>query len=258
MDKKASKKAYKEKLLNEFRESLPMDERKFLPLFDFLDSELSREGCKNDFTLLDKYCKKENLDATPLKEWFRKHGGYCDCEIIANVEDEFGYLTKPIISEIPHKRKQTTVQCKKIDTLQTDFGFAINKVPAPWMLVAISEGEEVNYQFRVGKKTNFPLSLVDEFPIEKLSDDKYLHKYWIQKTDLDYELEFVIERQNVQDFELVYVRTQSWTPVFLFVFRNESKWCLMMETEIGRLRNTIKDLEGLLKEINISANNGKA
>lgn len=226
-----------------------MDEMKFLPLFDFLDSELSQEGCKNDFTLLEKYCKKENLDAPLLEDWFRKHGGFCDCEILANIEDAFGYLTKPAVQEKPYKKKQTTIQAKKVDSLQTDFGFVINKVPAPWTLIAISRGDEVNYQFQVGKKSNFPLSLVNDFPVEKLADDNYLHEYWIQKTGLDYGLDFVIDRQNIQGFELVLVRTKMWIPVFLFVFKKESGWCLMMETEIARLRNTIKDLEGLLKEI---------
>ena len=148
MDKKAMKKAYKEKELKEFKESLPMKETDFLPLFDFLDHELGQTECAGDLSLLQKYCVKENLDYPSLKEWFKKYGGFCDCEILANVEDQFYYLEKPAIPKIQPGKLQTE-QRIKLNELTTDFGFAIKKIPSPWILTAISRGNTTNYQFQI-------------------------------------------------------------------------------------------------------------
>jgi len=181
MDKKAFKKVSKERELKAFKESLPMKEIDFLPLFDFLNGELPKIGCQHDFSLLESYCKEKELDFSVLVEWLKEQGGFCDCEILANVEEQFEYLTKPT-RKIKHKLTQT-VQRQKLDTLTNDCGFSIKKVPVPWILVEISQGDRTNYQFQIGKKSDFPVILESDFPVNKLSDDIFLHNYWIEKTE---------------------------------------------------------------------------
>ena len=247
MDKKTLKKEYKERELKAFRENLPMKEVDFLPLFDFLDSKLSENDCQHDFSLLESYCKQKGLNFSVLVEWFKEQGGFCDCEIIANVEEQFEYLTKPT-PKIQSKPTQT-VQRQKLDTLTTDFGFSIKKVPAPWILIATSQGNSTTYQFQIGKKSDFPVMLESDFLIDKLSDDIFLYNYWIAKTELDSELEFTIDRQNIQDFEIVQVRTKKWSPIFVFAYRQGMKWCLVLRTETARVRNDMREMEKLLKEI---------
>lgn len=248
MDKKAMKKAYKEKALKEFKESSTMKETAFLPLFDFLDNELEQTECAGDLSLLEKYCVKGNLDFVSLKEWFKKYGGFCDCEILANVEEQFYYLQKPAIPKIQSGKLQTE-QRIKLNELTTDFGFSIKKVPSPWILTAISKSNTINYQFKIGKKSDFPVILEKDFAIEKLAEDKFLHDYWTNRTELDYEPEFTIDRHFFQDFEIIQVRTSRWTPAFVFVYKQGFKWCLIMKTEVARVKNDIKELERLLKEI---------
>jgi len=250
MDKKAKKalrNEFKEKELKAFRESLPMKETDFLPLFDFLDNELSENECSGDCSLLEKYCKKEKLDFATLSEWFKKHSGFCDCEILGNVEEQFYYLEKPIPKVQP--KKIQTVQRQKLDTLTTDFGFSIKKVPSPWILIAASQGDKTTYQFQIGKKSYFPMILERDFPLDKLSDDKFLHDYWIAKIELDYDLEFSIDRQSIRGFETVQIKTKNWVPCFIFAYRQGMPWCLVMQTESVRLRNDMKELERLLAEI---------
>lgn len=87
-----------------------------------------------------------------------------------------------------------------------------------------------------------------EFTVEKLAEDKFLHDYWIDRTELDYELEFTIDRQRFQDFEIIQLQTKRWTPAFVFVYKQGLKWCLIMKTESTRAKNDIKELERLLKE----------
>jgi len=252
MDKRAFKKAYKERELKTFKESLPMKEIDFLPLFDFLNSELPQNRCQHDFSLLESYCKKKGLDFSVLVEWLKKQGGFCDCEILANVEEQFEYLTKPT-PKIQPKSTQTA-QRQKLDTLTTDCGFSINRVPAPWILIATSQGDRTTYQFQIGKKSDFPVTLESDFPVDKLSDDIFLHNYWIAKTELDSELVFAIERQCIQNFETVQIRTKRWSPIFVFAYRQGMKWCLVLRTETARIRNDVRELEKLLKEVYVVEN----
>ena len=247
MDNKALKKVYKERELKAFKESLPMKEVDFFPLFDFLDSELQKNGCQHDFSLLESYCKEKGLDFSVLAEWLKEQGGFCDCEILANVEEQFEYLTKPT-PKIQPKATQT-VQRQKLDTLTTDFGFSIKRVPVPWILVATSQGDKTTYQFQIGKKSDFPVTLESDFPVDELSNDKFLHNYWSTKTELDRELEFAIGRHSIQGFEIVQVRTKRWAPIFLFAYKQGTKWCLVLRTETARVRNDVKELERLLKEV---------
>jgi hypothetical protein len=250
-DKKALRNAFKDAELKAFRETLPMKEDDFLPLFDFLDGALSENECKNDFTLLESYCKQKKLDFPALAQWFRGQGGYCDCEIYGNVEEKFAYLTKPIPTI--HPKPTQTIQQQKLDALTTDFGFSIKRVPAPWILIATSQDNRITYQFQIGKKSNFPVMFVtleSDFPVEKLSDDKFLQDFWISKWEYrDIEVEFDIDRQSIHNFEIVQVRTKRWTPIFVFAYRQGVKWCLVMQTEVARVRNDVKEMEKLLKEV---------
>lgn len=54
-------------------------------LFDHLCAKIEEEGC--DFTL--RYSKaflgEHTLDVDAVVVWLRESGGYCDCEVLANV-----------------------------------------------------------------------------------------------------------------------------------------------------------------------------
>jgi hypothetical protein len=36
--------------------------------------------------------RQKLIDVTRIVPWLREHGGYCDCEVLANVEDEFSEI----------------------------------------------------------------------------------------------------------------------------------------------------------------------
>ena len=80
----------KKKADQEFESSLPMSRDTFKILFDYLDMELTEKNC-NDTNSLNKafllQSKIENVDE--VLEWLAEHSGYCDCEILANVEQQF-------------------------------------------------------------------------------------------------------------------------------------------------------------------------
>jgi hypothetical protein len=78
------------KAAEEFESSLPMDRKNFKNLFDFLDKELGRKGCDDTNLLTQTFLRENNIGNTGrVLEWLAEQGGYCDCEILANVEEQF-------------------------------------------------------------------------------------------------------------------------------------------------------------------------
>jgi hypothetical protein len=74
----------------EFEASLPLSRDTFKQLFDYLDTELTSKGCDNTSLLTQNFLEQQeirNIDA--VLTWLCEYGGYCDCEVLANVEQHF-------------------------------------------------------------------------------------------------------------------------------------------------------------------------
>jgi Protein of unknown function (DUF2695) len=74
----------------EFENSLPMSRENFKKLFDYLDVELTNKGCNHNNTITQNlFAQNSIVDSDKVIEWAADKGGYCDCEILANVKDIF-------------------------------------------------------------------------------------------------------------------------------------------------------------------------
>ncbi|UCS91955.1 DUF2695 domain-containing protein [Echinicola marina] len=73
-----------------FFSNLPMEQELLIELFDYLDTELASSGCKHDYNLTSNFLnsKGKHLEDRVIK-WFQEQRGYCDCEILLNVEEKF-------------------------------------------------------------------------------------------------------------------------------------------------------------------------
>lgn len=70
------------------QEVTPIDDKILEGLFDYLNEKLSTECCKNDLTITIAYLKKHSVkDIDNAIAWLQSKGGYCDCEVLANVEE---------------------------------------------------------------------------------------------------------------------------------------------------------------------------
>lgn len=80
----------KKKADQEFEGSLPMSRDNFKKLFDHLDMHLSDKGCDDTKSLTKAFLLKSKIDKVEeVLEWLAAHGGYCDCEILANAQEQF-------------------------------------------------------------------------------------------------------------------------------------------------------------------------
>lgn len=89
MNKKEQKEAYKQQQREAFESGLPMERVMFEKLFDYLDEALS-EGCDDTLRLTVMFLHNESImNIDEIIEWLNDKGGYCDCEVLANVEELF-------------------------------------------------------------------------------------------------------------------------------------------------------------------------
>lgn len=96
MDKNERKKILKElkeKKKAEFDKSLPMSRDLFEELFEFLDEQIGQNGYNHSVEIMTSFLNKRKISSEPVLNWLEEHGGYCDCEVLMNVENtfEWGY-----------------------------------------------------------------------------------------------------------------------------------------------------------------------
>lgn len=71
---------------------MPISKTDLRALFNYLDSSLQEEDCDDSLTLTEAFLLERGLPIDQTKAWLAQYGGYCDCEVLANVEDEFSEI----------------------------------------------------------------------------------------------------------------------------------------------------------------------
>jgi len=58
-------------------------------LFDYLDKQLGIHNCDHTSKMTIEHLVANKLDPKVIVPWLREYGGYCDCEVLANVEESW-------------------------------------------------------------------------------------------------------------------------------------------------------------------------
>lgn len=75
----------------EAERQLPMSLVQLDGLLDTLDKALAG-GCDHSLQYTQAYLNSQNLAFEDVVPWLHEHGGFCDCEVLANVEEEWGAI----------------------------------------------------------------------------------------------------------------------------------------------------------------------
>ena len=70
-------------------EKMPISFNDLSALFDYLDVQLGNEGCDHTPKLTKAFLEKRKLNTSLILPWLEEFGGYCDCEVLANVEESW-------------------------------------------------------------------------------------------------------------------------------------------------------------------------
>lgn len=92
MDKAEKKRLQQELRKREkqaFIDSLPMPQELFKQLFDCLDERQEVQGCNHTLDITLEFLKNNDISTNTVVKWLNEHGAYCDCEVLANIEEYF-------------------------------------------------------------------------------------------------------------------------------------------------------------------------
>ena len=107
---KAEKKRLKEQWRDQQRKAavaafpLPFPELK--AMFDMLNAELPRKGCDHSRRLTEAWLRTRGHDVKHVFTWLDSEGGFCDCEILANVEQSVDEAMRSTI--VAYRRNDRT------------------------------------------------------------------------------------------------------------------------------------------------------
>lgn len=85
------KKAWREQERQKLLVSIPMPHQDLRDLFDLLD-DAGGVDCDHTLRVSIRFLQGRGLDMDRIVPWLREHGGYCDCEVLANVEGKFSEI----------------------------------------------------------------------------------------------------------------------------------------------------------------------
>ncbi len=68
------------------RAKLPLPDAHMRAMFDMLDRDFPRQGCDHTLRLTRAWLIQHELPVETVVVWLNDHGGYCDCEALANAE----------------------------------------------------------------------------------------------------------------------------------------------------------------------------
>ena len=252
--RKEARKILTQKELDDFRASLPMEEKSFSVLFDYLEKALQECPCDHTLRHTTHFLTENKVcDIEKVISWLTSHGGYCDCEVLCNVEEQFDYLghtSNEAFVKLSKLEENILEKKKKINELPSDFDFPFSSAPAPWKLSQKEAHGKPEYLLQLGKGFNACIAMLKlDFPKEKLSEEGYFLSQWKVLTGIKSPKSLEQEILEVGAYRYIVVKSKEYTPVMVFVIpKGDKRGYLVVQTELSRYRNDLKEIERLLRE----------
>ena len=90
--KKELKKLAAQRQRDAFEKSLSMNRAEFEGLFEFLDEGLAHRDCDGTHSLTLEFLRARRVpNEAAVLDFCEQNGGYCDCEVLNNVQDRFEF-----------------------------------------------------------------------------------------------------------------------------------------------------------------------
>ena len=210
--------------------SMPLLPEQLNSLLDYLDANL--KSCDHTTKLTDIFLHVEKLDKHRVLPWLADHGGYCDCEILYNLEDlAESFREQPI----PAKPKPKTKRAARDLTTLTGWDFV--GLPQPWRIGNLYAGNEP-LKLQMGKKGGCTITVVESPmpPGDKMCDD-YWSALWYARTELPAKSLIQVMRAALDlpdNLQSTLVHTSGWIPVYCWVVPKNQQWYLEIRTELNR------------------------
>lgn len=232
----------------DFKATLPMSETLFVALFHRLTQDLEQMPCQHDLTHTRAFLAKHSVKHIPsVIEWLANHGAGCDCEVILNTTEYFDDVEntweEPLV--LDDELTKRFASKRKINQLQTDFGFCIHQLPKSWRLYETGQAPKLAYQFEFGKGLSCLMATLERSFVQHEwdNDDDFLTHSSHDRSRL------VIQRGGFSDWQWVAVSQMDKTPVRIWLKPIHHDWYFLVYSELRRYQGDLKELEKLAKAV---------
>ena len=229
----------------ELVESIPMTPEQLNSLLDYLDANI--KSCDHSTKLTNIFLQAEKIDKNLVLPWLAEHGGYCDCEVLFNLEDlAVSFCESPI----PKKPKQKKKRAPR--DLTTKNGWDLTALPRPWRIANLYDHDEP-LQIQMGKKDGCVITIVESTmpPGDRTSDD-YWSQLWYARTDLPKNSPIQVSHGTLDlpsRLQSSLVQTSGWIPVYCWIVPNEQEWYLEARTELRRQQGDLSQIALLVRQM---------
>ncbi|MFG6466590.1 DUF2695 domain-containing protein [Pelomonas baiyunensis] len=83
------KKAWKIQQKQLARDAFPIADGLLESLFDAVDAGVEQSGCDHSLRFTTSWLLERRQPKDKVLSWLREHGGFCDCEVLANAADHW-------------------------------------------------------------------------------------------------------------------------------------------------------------------------
>jgi hypothetical protein len=247
MDKqqrKAARKQWKDAERADLVTGMPLSPEHLHRLLDYLDANL--KACDHTTKLTAIFLHVEQLEKDKVLSWLGEHGGYCDCEVLANLRDLDDSLQtpKPVVRIVPRQKQNRTPR-----SLHTVTGWNLAGLPAPWRVANLYAASEP-VCLGLGKKDGCTITIVESpMPSGDHSSDEYWSRLWYARTELPPRGALHVAHGALalpEGFEATLVRSPSWIPVYCWVVPADKSWYLEIRTELNRCAGDLPQISSLI------------
>ncbi len=226
-------------------ESMPMSPEQLKALLDHLDSHL--QSCDHTIKLTANWLQTEQLEKDRVLAWLAEHGGYCDCEVICNLDDLENSLRPKPIPPAPRPKKDRLPR-----SLVTSTGWDLSSLPKPWRIMnAYVSNEPLTIQ--MGKKAGCSIKIVEStMPPGNQSSDDYWSQLWYSRTELPERSAIRVSRDILElpgHMHSMIVETSAWVPVYCWILSDEKEWYIEVRTEMNRQKGDFPQVTKLISQL---------
>ena len=221
---------------------MPLSPEQLHRLLDYLDANL--KACDHTTRLTAIFLQVEQLEKNRVLSWLGEHGGYCDCEVLANLTDLDDSLQAPPVPRIVPQKQNRTPR-----SLETVTGWSLANLPAPWRVANLYTANEP-IRLSLGKKDGCAITIVESpMPSGDQSSDEYWSTLWYARTQLPPRGAMQVTHGALAlpaGFASTLVRTPSWIPVYCWVIPASNSWNLEIRTELNRCAGDLPLIASLI------------
>lgn len=80
------KRAWKEQERQKAKSAFPLPCELLESLFARVEAQVDQQGCDHAYRFTEQWLAEHQQPHMPVIAWLEEHGGFCDCEVVANAQ----------------------------------------------------------------------------------------------------------------------------------------------------------------------------